>query len=211
MSRRAGTVYLIDDDAAVLKALRRLLASAGYGVKTFERASDFLESPKGEGPACMVLDLQMPGLGGLDLQRELAARGMGLPVIFLTGHGDIPQTVRALKAGAFDFLTKPVPSRALLEAIGSAIKADSARRKEDDEVGAIRARLATLTPREHEVLRRVISGKLNKQTAFEMGIVEKTVKFHRAQVMRKLGVDSLAELVLLADRAGVDRINKGRT
>jgi FixJ family two-component response regulator len=145
----------------------------------------------------------MPDLGGLDLQREMAARGMNLPVIFLTGHGDIPSSVEAMKAGAVDFLTKPVDGKTLLEAVQAALGKDRARLKEQRDLDSIRDRVKTLTTREYEVLRWVIAGRLNKQTAFEMGISEKTVKYHRALVMKKMGVDSVVELTILADRAGV--------
>lgn len=201
--RPPATVYLVDDDPAILKALERLIRAAGYRIKTYERASDFLDSPLLKGPQCLVLDLQMPGLSGLDLQRELSRRGLKLPIVFLSGQGDIPKSVQAMKAGALDFLTKPVPDRRLLEAIRAATDRDKERLKADRERESVRARIRTLSPREREVFRWVISGSLNKQTAFALGIVEKTVKYHRAQVMRKMGVDSVAELALLAERAGV--------
>ena len=202
VSARA-TVFIVDDDPSVLKALTRLIGTAGYRVRPFDRALAFLESRWPKGPKCLVLDLRMPGLSGLDLQRELAARGLTLPVIFLTGHGDVPSSVKAMKAGALDFLTKPVRSQALLEAVRAALEKDNARLKAERDLTSIRDRIATLSPREYEVMRWVIAGCLNKQTACEMGITEKTVKFHRGMTMQKLKVRSVAELTILADRAGV--------
>jgi FixJ family two-component response regulator len=204
----AATVCIVDDDPSVLKALGRLIGTAGYRVKTYDRASAFLDCRLPKGPKCLVLDLRMPGLGGLDLQRELAARGLILPVIFLTGHGDIPSSVEAMKAGALDFLTKPVRGAALLEAVRSALEKDKARLKTQRELNLIRSRIETLTSREFEVLRWVISGLLNKQTAFEIGISEKTVKFHRAMVMQKMKANSVAELTILADRMGIEPMRK---
>jgi FixJ family two-component response regulator len=204
----AETVCIVDDDPSVLKAMARLIGTAGYRVKTYERASAFLDSRLPRGPKCLVLDLRMPGLGGLDLQRELAARGLILPVIFLTGHGDVPSSVEAMKAGALDFLTKPVRGAALLEAVRSALEKDKARLKTQRELNVIRSRIETLTSREYEVLRWVISGLLNKQTAFEIGISEKTVKFHRAMVMQKMKANSVAELTILADRMGIEPMRK---
>ena len=203
MISSAATVCIVDDDPSVLKALARLIGAAGYRVKAFDRAPAFLDSRLPKGPKCLVLDLQMPGLGGLELQRELATRGLALPVIFLTGHGDIPSSVEAMKAGALDFLTKPVSGSALLEAVRAALDKDKARLKGQRELDAIRGRIETLSPREYEVFRWVIAGYLNKQTAYEMGISEKTVKFHRARVMQKMKAGSVAELTILADRAGV--------
>jgi len=203
MTSPATTVCIVDDDPSVLKALARLIGAAGYRVKTFDRAPAFLDSRLPKGPKCLVLDLQMPDFDGLELQRELAARGLALPVIFLTGHGDIPSSVEAMKAGALDFLTKPVRGAALLEAVRTALDKDKARLKNEHDLDSIRDRIKTLSPREYEVFRWVIAGSLNKQTASEMGISEKTVKFHRARVMQKMKAGSVAELTILADRAGV--------
>ena len=203
MTSPATTVCIVDDDPSVLKALARLIGAAGYRVKTFDRAPAFLDSHLPKGPKCLVLDLQMPDFDGLELQRELAARGLALPVIFLTGHGDIPSSVEAMKAGALDFLTKPVRGAALLEAVRTALDKDKARLKNEHDLDSIRDRIKTLSPREYEVFRWVIAGSLNKQTASEMGISEKTVKFHRARVMQKMKAGSVAELTILADRAGV--------
>jgi len=208
MTSPAATVCIVDDDPSVLKALARLIGTAGYRVKTYERASVFLDSRLPRGPKCLVLDLRMPGLGGLDLQRELAARGLILPIIFLTGHGDVPSSVEAMKAGAVDFLTKPVRGAALLEAVRSALDKDKTSLKGRRDVDSIRNRIKRLSPREYEVFRWVISGHLNKQTANELGISEKTVKFHRAMVMRKMKANSVAELTILADRAGVEPMRK---
>lgn len=208
MSSPAETVYIVDDDPSVLKALARLVGAAGYRVKTFDRAAAFLESRLLKGPKCLVLDLKMPGLGGLDLQKELAARGLVLPVIFLTGHGDVPSSVKAMKAGALDFLTKPVRGEALLNTVKAALDRDKSRLKEQHGLDLIRRRIEMLSPRELQVLRWVIAGALNKQTAAELAISEKTVKFHRAEVMRKMKAGSVAELTLLANRAGVAPMRK---
>ena len=208
MSSPAATVHVVDDDPSVLRSLTRLIGAAGYRVRTYERASDFLERRLPKGPKCLVLDLQMPGLGGLDMQRDLAAGGLAVSVIFLTGHGDIPSSVTAMKGGAVDFLTKPVRGATLLEAIRVAIDKDKARLKGERELASIRSRIGSLSPREHEVFRWVIAGRLNKQTASEMGISEKTVKFHRAVVMQKMKAGSVAELTILADRAGVQPMRK---
>ena len=208
MSSPTATVHVVDDDPSVLKSLARLIGAAGYRVRTYERASAFLECRRPKGPKCLVLDLQMPGLGGLDMQRELAAGGLAVSVIFLTGHGDIPSSVTAMKGGAVDFLTKPVRGATLLEAIRVAIDKDKARLKGERELASIRSRIGSLSPREHEVFRWVIAGRLNKQTASEMGISEKTVKFHRAVVMQKMKAGSVAELTILADRAGVQPMRK---
>jgi FixJ family two-component response regulator len=208
MSYPAETVYIVDDDPSVLKALARLVGAAGFRVRTFDRAAAFLESRLVKGPKCLVLDLKMPGLGGLDLQRELTARGLVLSVIFLSGHGNVPSSVDAMKAGAMDFLTKPVRSEALLNAIRAALDKDKARLKDQRGLDLIRRRIETLSPREYEVLRWVIAGALNKQTAAELAISEKTVKFHRAEVMRKMEAGSVAELTMLANRAGVAPMRK---
>lgn len=204
----APTVYVIDDDLSVLKALARLIRSAGYRVETFDRAVRFLDHHLSPGPGCLVLDVQMPDLSGLDLQQEMASRGLLLPIIFLTGHGNIPMSVKAMKAGAVDFLTKPAGSQELLEAIRRAIEKDIRSRRERVRQDSIQRRIKTLTPREYEVLRLVISGMLNKQMAYELGIREKTVKVHRARVMEKMRAGSLAELVHLTERVGLGSLRK---
>jgi len=208
MTSPAATVCIVDDDPSVLKALARLIGAAGYRVKAFDRAPAFLDSRLPKGPKCLVLDLQMPDFDGLELQRELAARGLAIPVIFLTGHGDVPSSVQAMKGGALDFLTKPVRGAGLLEAIRAALDKDKARLKSQRDLDSILSRIETLSPREYEVFRWVIAGYLNKQTAYEMGISEKTVKFHRARVMQKMKAGSLAELTILADRAGIAPMRK---
>lgn len=206
MSEPAPLVYLVDDDEAVRKGLARLIASAGYRVATFDSARAFLGRGGADaGPACLVLDVQMPDLSGLDLQRELDAAESIMPIVFVTGHGDIPMSVRAMKAGAADFLTKPVDEEQLLGAIGLAVARaarDSAERAERD---AVRRRFGSLTPREREVMALVVTGRLNKQIAHELGTVEQTVKVHRMRVMAKMQADSLADLVRLAEKAGIPR------
>lgn len=201
MSTPAPTVFLVDDELLVRKALSRLLRSAGQAVAAFASPQEFLAAYDPGMPGCLVLDLAMPGQTGLDLQRELAVRGSTLPVIFLTARADVPSTVQAMKCGAIDFLTKPVDSPTLLAAIRSALEKDRAARSKRAELDDIRARLGTLTPREREVLDHVVAGHLNKQTAADLGTVEKTIKVHRARVMEKMRVESVAELVRLVERA----------
>jgi FixJ family two-component response regulator len=197
------TVSVVDDDPAVLKSLKRLLRSANLKVETFSSPQEFLARRDPGTPGCLVLDVAMPGLNGLELQEALAATGDEWSIVFLTGHGDIPTSVKAMKGGAADFLTKPVKADDLLKAVRSAIENDGIRRQARAEIDEIRERIATLTPREREVLAYVISGRLNKQIAGELGTVEKTVKVHRAHVMEKMRVRSVAELVRLAERAGI--------
>jgi FixJ family two-component response regulator len=204
MSLPSRTVFLVDDDDSVRRALGRLIKSAGYEIQTFVSAREFLDSGGfPNGPACLVLDVRMPGLNGLDLQRELQEANATLPIIFITGHGDIPTTVRAMKAGAVDFLPKPVKDAVLLRAIEQGLARAVRDHAERQKLETLSQRVNTLTPREREVMALVVSGLLNKQIAFELGTVEKTIKVHRARVMQKMGVDSLAELVRLADRAGI--------
>lgn len=198
-----ATVFVVDDDASVRLALTRLIGSAGYAVQAFGSAAEFLNNNyQTAGPACVVLDVRMPGLTGPELQQELGRLHAILPVIFLTGHGELTTGVQAMKAGAIDFLTKPVDSEDLLDAIRSALSRADHQREEKAEQDVIRERMRTLTPREREVLDFLVVGMLNKQIAGELGIVEKTVKVHRAQVMRKMKVQSLAELVQLVVRSG---------
>ncbi len=196
-------VFLVDDDPAVLKGLSRLLHSAGYQTATFTSAGDFMRHYHPDDSGCLVLDLAMPGFSGLELQRWLRQSESPLPIIFLSGHGDVPTSVRAVKDGAVDFLLKPVNDEELLKAIREALLRESAARQARAELTAIQARLNTLTPREREVLEHVVSGELNKQIAGTLGTVEKTIKVHRARVMEKMGVQSLAELVRLAERVGI--------
>jgi FixJ family two-component response regulator len=199
------TVFLVDDDDSVRRALTRLIKSAGYAVQAFASARDFLEYWRitNEGPACLVLDVRMPGLSGLDLQHELLASNTLLPIIFITGHGDIPMSVKAMKEGAVDFLPKPVKDKDLLNAIEQALARANHDLREQKELEYVQKRLKTLTPREREVMTLVVRGLLNKQIAFELGTVEKTVKVHRARVMEKMEVQSLADLVRLAEKVGV--------
>jgi FixJ family two-component response regulator len=203
MDTPTPTVYLVDDDPDLLKALQRLLQSAGLRAATFGSAQAFLDGHDRDAPGCLVLDLSMPGLNGLQLQRELEQQGSALPIVFLSGRGDIAATVQAMKHGATDFLTKPVDDTDLLAAIEEALPAGRQRRRGDAEREGVAGRLAALTGRERQVLEQVVAGRLNKQIAADLGTVEKTVKFHRGNLMRKLGVRSVAELVKLAERAGV--------
>lgn len=203
MTSEAPVVFVVDDEESVRKALARLLRSAGFNVAVFGSPQEFLHTQNPDTPGCLVLDIAMPGLDGLELQQALAARGAGWPVIFLTGRADIPMSVQAMKSGAVDFLTKPVNDESLLAAVQSAIEKDRTDRRARAELAEVQRRLATLTPREREVLAQVVSGKLNKQIAADLGTVEKTIKVHRARVMAKMNAQSLAELVRLAERAGV--------
>ena len=197
------TVFVVDDYAPVRSAVSRLLRAAGFAVAAFASPEEFLAQYDPHTPGCLVLDLDMPAVNGLELQRILARKGSVLPIIFLTGHGDIPKSVQAMKRGAIDFLTKPVNDENLLAAVRAAIEKDRALRREQTELSEIRARLATLTPREREVLEHVVTGKLNKQIAGDLGTVEQTVKVHRARVMQKMRVQSVAELVRLTERCGI--------
>jgi len=202
-----STVFLVDDDPAVLKALRRLLTAKGYDVRTFCSPQLFVDQHDASVAGCAVLDIAMPGLNGLQLQSVLAAGAVPRPVIFLTGRGDVPTSVTAMKAGAVDFLSKPINARELMPAVERAIEQDARARLLRQELAEIDAKLSRLTPREHQVLRHVISGRLNKQVAFELGTVEKTIKVHRGRMMRKLGVGTVAELVRLAEKAGITPIS----
>ena len=199
------TVFLVDDDSSVRRALSRLIKSAGYDVQAFASARDFLECRRvtDEQLGCLVLDVRMPGLSGLDLQHELQATNTLLPIIFVTGYGDIPMSVKAIKDGAVDFLPKPVKDTMLLKAIEQALARAAQEQGERREVENLQKRLSTLTPREREVMSLVVRGLLNKQIAFEIGTVEKTVKVHRARVMEKMKVQSLPDLVRIAHRLGV--------
>ena len=199
MSGLAATIHIIDDDSSIRTALSRLLRAAGYEVRTYASAGEFLIEERGAGPACVVLDVQMPGPSGLDLQKKLGTGDDPLPIIFLTGHGDIPMSVRAMRAGAVDFLTKPVKREALLSAVQAALAADGDRRAARDRVQHVRTRFDTLTAREREVFGRVVAGMLNKQIAAELNCSIRTVKIHRARTMEKMQVDSLADLVRTAE------------
>jgi FixJ family two-component response regulator len=196
------TVFVVDDDPGVLRALTRLLRAAGHEVRAFRSPQDFLAMHDPAALGCVVLDLSMPGLNGLELQTALEASGCHRPIIFVSGHGDIPSSVRAMKAGAVDFLTKPVCADDLLAAVERAIRQDVLMRRSRAELQAIGDRLNTLTPREREVLQHVVTGQLNKQIAADLGTVEKTIKVHRSRMMEKMGVRSVADLVRLAERMG---------
>jgi len=203
MSTEEMTVTVVDDDAAVLKGVSRLLKSAGLKVATFETPDAFLEAYNPSQAGCLVLDLAMPGLSGLSLQQLLHEKGDAPPIVFLSGAGDIPNSVQAMKHGAVDFLTKPVDETALLGAIHAALAKERATRRGRIELLEIKTRLNRLTPREREVLEHVVSGQLNKQIAWDLGTVEKTIKAHRAKVMEKMGAESLAELVRMAQKVGI--------
>lgn len=203
MTEAKPIVFVVDDDPSVRRAIRRLIGSVGLQVELFESAQEFLRSKRPDGPSCLVLDIRLPGISGLDFQRELAVANVHIPIIFITAHGDIPMTVRAMKAGAVEFLSKPFHDQDLLDAIHVALERDRAKRKEEAEIAILRQRWESLTPREREVLPLVVSGLLNKQIAGEIGTSETTVKVHRGQLMRKMGADSLAELVRLAERIGI--------
>jgi FixJ family two-component response regulator len=199
----APIVFVVDDDPSVRRAIKRLIGSVGLQAEVFASTQEFLRSKPPDAPSCLVLDIRLPGISGLDFQRELAAANTFIPIIFITAHGDIPMTVRAMKAGAVEFLTKPFRDQDLLDAIHVALEQDRARRQEEAKIATLRKRLQSLTPREREVLPLVVSGLLNKQIAGEIGTSETTVKVHRSQLMRKMGADSLAELVRLAERVGI--------
>jgi len=200
MSDNSPIVFVVDDDPDVLKGLARLLRSAGLEVAAFSSPHAFLELHDSSAPGCLVLDLAMPGLNGLELQGALKAKGSAIPIVFLTGRGDIPMSVQAMKGGALDFLTKPVNDEDLLRAINAALEKDRIGRESRSELDEIQQRLSALTPREREVLTHVVSGQLNKQIANDLGTVEKTIKVHRARVMEKMKVNSVAELVRLTER-----------
>jgi FixJ family two-component response regulator len=193
-------VFVVDDDSSIREAIENLVKLAGLRVETFGTAQEFLRSKRPDLPGCVVLDVDLPGLSGLDLQRELAAHGIKLPIIFITGYGDIPMSVRAMKAGALEFLTKPFRDQDLLDAIQQALERDRAARQHSKEIAELRERFDALTSREREVIRLVVAGLLNKQIGFELGISEITVKIHRGRVMNKMGAQSLAELVRMTER-----------
>ncbi len=203
MTDSQGTVFVVDDDTSMRKALSRLCVTAGLRVKAFASAREFLDAGAPESPACLLLDVRMPGLSGLDLQTELASRNIQTPIVFITGHGDIPTSVRAMKAGAVDFLTKPFNHKDLIGVIRSALGKDVRLKSDQSERDAIQRRLESLTPRERQVIDLVIKGLLNKQIGAELGASEQTIKVHRGRVMEKMEVTSVAELVQAAVKVGV--------
>jgi FixJ family two-component response regulator len=203
MSKAGPTVFVVDDDAQMRESLSNLIRSVGLRVELFASAQEFVQSRHPNAPSCLVLDVRMPGLSGLDLQKQASEAGLEIPIIFITGHGDIPMSVRAMKAGAVEFLTKPFRDQDLLDAIQLALERSRKAREQEAATEELRRRFALLTPREREVMERVVAGLLNKQIGAELGTSETTVKIQRHQVMEKMGADSLPELVRMADRLGI--------
>jgi FixJ family two-component response regulator len=203
--KKESLVILVDDDPSFRRSTERLLRTAGYQIQSFASALEFLRSPRPDVPACLVSDVRMPGLNGLDLQRELARAGWQIPIIFITGHGDVPTSVRAMKAGAVDFLSKPFRERDLLDAIENALERNRVAREQRARLAELRGNYESLTPREREVMAHVVSGMPNKQIGAKLNTVEKTVKFHRGHIMEKMGADSLAELVRMAAALEIPR------
>src|SRR5256714_2781862 len=203
MRNVAPVVFVVDDDPSVRRAIQRLVESIGLQVELFASAQEFLRSKRPDAPSCLVLDIRLPGISGLDFQRQLAEANIHIPIIFITAHGDIPMTVRAMKAGAVEFLTKPFRSRGLLDAVRAAIERDRSAHKERSETGQLRERYEQLTPREREVIPLVAAGLLHKQVAGELATTERTIKFHRAHIMQKMGAESLADLVRMVEKLGV--------
>ena len=204
MNDQTSIVFLIDDDPSARRGLSRLISVAGFNTQAFASAEDFLASPHHSGPGCIILDVKMPGLSGPDLQAQMNKSEYSMPIIFISGHGDVPMTAQAMKEGALDFLTKPVDRDHLLNAIRNALDKDRTSRQAYTELQQIRAKLAKLTPREFEVMKFVVAGLLNKQIGYALGIAEDTVKIHRGRMMSKMGVVSVADLVRLTQKAGVE-------
>ena len=200
MSDQRAVVLVVDDDLSMRRSLETLLRSVGHEVRLFSSAQEFMQAQRPDAPGCLVLDVRLPGMSGLAFQQELAKAGVALPVIFVTGHGDVPMTVRAMKAGAAEFLTKPFDDQVLLDAVHAAIERDRARRRDAADVAKLQARYRELTERERQVMKFVVAGRVNKQIAAELGLSLVTVKVHRGQVMRKMEANSVAELVRMADR-----------
>jgi FixJ family two-component response regulator len=208
MTEPAAIVFVVDDDPSVRRAIKRLVESVGLHVGLFGSAAEFMNSSHPDVASCLVTDIRLPGISGLDFQRELAKANNEIPTIFITAHGDIPMTVRAMKAGAVEFLTKPFRDQDLLDAIQVGLERDRARRQRQAETAMLRERFESLTPREREVLPLVVSGLLNKQVAAEIGTTEATVKVHRSQLMKKMGADSLPELVRMAEKMDLPALNR---
>jgi len=202
MTDDRAVVFVVDDDASMRRSLDSLLRSVGLDVQLFASAQEFMAGKRPDAPACLVLDVRLPGMSGLTFQEELAKAGVALPVIFITGHGDVPMTVRAMKAGAAEFLTKPFDDQVLLDAIHAAIERDATRRRQEATLSALMARYDALTAREKQVMKLVVAGRVNKQIASELGLSVVTIKVHRGQVMRKMLAKSVADLVRMADRLG---------
>jgi len=203
MSEDKVTVFVVDDDPSMRRSLESLLRSVGHEVRLFSSAPEFMQTARADAAGCLVLDVRLPGMSGLAFQQELNKSGISLPIIFVTGHGDVPMSVRAMKAGAVEFLTKPFDDQVLLDAVHAALERDRARRREDSKLAALRARYGELTDRERQVMGHVAAGRANKRIAAELSLSVVTVKVHRGQVMRKMQAKSVAELVRMADRLSV--------